>query len=223
MKDSRLYLRGVKMNPNKYIEDNYECFPDSVNPKQIKGIGRGDMYRLFFKLGYKIGAEVGVQRGRNAATMLDEIPGLMLYLIDPYRNHECAGQNWDEKFLRKVKRQTHKRLRGRNVKYLQTFSEDAIRYIEKESLDFVYIDGDHTYDFVMLDIILWSRKVRRGGIVSGHDYFYKNDRQGRLPKVTAAVNHYARIHRFDPWYITDNHFPEKEKGDGYPSWFWVKK
>jgi hypothetical protein len=86
----------------------------------------------------------------------------------------------------------------------------------------VYIDGDHSYDFVMLDMILWGRKVRKGGIVSGHDYYYNNNRQGRQAKVTAAVNDYTRIHGIRPWFITNKN-TEKEEGDGYPSWFWVKE
>ena len=41
---------------------------------------------------------------------------------------------------------------------------------EDESLDFIYIDANHAYDFVVEDINLWFPKLKKGGIFSGHDY-----------------------------------------------------
>ena len=38
------------------------------------------------------------------------------------------------------------------------------------SLDFVFIDGDHSYEGVKKDIIAWLPKVKPGGIIAGHDY-----------------------------------------------------
>ena len=52
----------------------------------------------------------------------------------------------------------------------------------------MYIDGDHSYSAVMLDIILWSQKVRDGGMISGHDYY--RYQQG----VKTAVDDYVRYH-----------------------------
>jgi predicted O-methyltransferase YrrM len=44
------------------------------------------------------------------------------------------------------------------------------------SLDFVYIDAGHRFDDVVQDIIKWTKKVRKGGIISGHDYMeYLNE------------------------------------------------
>ena len=50
-------------------------------------------------------------------------------------------------------------------------SLEAAETTQDESLDFVYIDADHSYKSCMLDIIAWESKVRHGGIISGHDYF----------------------------------------------------
>lgn len=41
---------------------------------------------------------------------------------------------------------------------------------EDESLDFVFIDGDHNYDGCKKDIVNWYPKVKKGGIIAGHDY-----------------------------------------------------
>lgn len=72
----------------------------------------------------------------------------------------------------------------------------------------------------MQDIILWGRKVKKGGIMSGHDYYYDQDTSRRRAKVTQAINDYTAIHGIK-FYITD----EKHAllmGDIYPSWFWLK-
>ena len=79
-----------------------------------------------------------------------------------------------------------------------------------ESLDFVYIDGNHHFDFVMQDIIEWSKKVRAGGVVSGHDYY-----RFRNAGVVDAVNTYTHAHQIWEWFITDE---PKEK-----SFFWAKE
>jgi len=60
----------------------------------------------------------------------------------------------------------------------------------------------------MEDIITWSRKVRSGGIVSGHDYY-----RFRNAGVVPAVDVYTHAHGIHEWVITD----EREA-----SWFWVK-
>ncbi len=48
-------------------------------------------------------------------------------------------------------------------------SEDAISSI-KEPIDLIFIDGNHSYEYVKKDIQQWSQKCRPGGILSGHDY-----------------------------------------------------
>ena len=49
----------------------------------------------------------------------------------------------------------------------------------------------------MMDIILWAPKVRKGGIVSGHDFypFYQSG-------VMDAVYAYTRAHTICDWYVT---------------------
>lgn len=49
-------------------------------------------------------------------------------------------------------------------------SVDAAKLFDNESIDFVFIDGDHHYDSVKEDIAAWLPKVKRGGTIAGHDY-----------------------------------------------------
>ncbi len=57
---------------------------------------------------------------------------------------------------------------------------DALEDFEDNSLDFVYIDGDHNFKHISEDIYEWTKKVRSGGIVSGHDYLILFQKQIRL-------------------------------------------
>jgi len=189
-----------------------------VNVVRKQGMNRTRLYKYFASLGFKIGAEVGVQRGRNAWAMLENIPGLKLYLIDPYKDNSDTQRQWGIEKNIKSRKIAHERLKNRDVEFIEDFSLNASLKIPDNFLDFVYIDAEHSYDYVMMDIQLWSRRVRAGGIVSGHDYFFmKTDKC----KVEDAVNDFARMHNITI-YITDGKANEIP-GDKYPSWFFIKQ
>lgn len=213
------------MNTVLYMEKKFG--PHKGNPHKLEGFLRDDMYKLFKELGFSTGVEIGVEKGKNAQTMFEIIPNLKLYGVDPYKQHPQASyayhamiRNWDAKYLHNAKRQCLKRMNGRNFTLLQGFSEDMIHNVEDNTLDFVYIDADHSYDFVMQDMILWGRKVRKGGIISGHDYYADKSTSSRRAKVTQAINDYVKVHGINLYTTSEVH--HDQKGDIYPSWFWVK-
>ena len=55
------------------------------------------------------------------------------------------------------------------VEFIRKKSSEASELIPKD-LDFIYIDGNHTYDFVKKDIQLYYPKVRKNGVIGGHDF-----------------------------------------------------
>lgn len=203
-------------------EDSEQIIKKRIPERSIRvvkklGMNRAGLYRYFASLGFKVGAEIGVQRARNAWVMLENIPGLKLYLIDPYKDNNDTQRQWGERAHAKARRIAHRRLVGRNVKFIEEFSLGASQRIQDGSLDFVHIDGEHSYDYVMMDNQLWSRKVRRGGIVSGHDYHLVKSNKF---KVEDAVNDFVTAHNIT-LYITDERAKELP-GDSYASWFWIK-
>ena len=88
-----------------------------------------------------------------------------------------------------------------NVKIIKKDSVEALSDIEDRSLDFVYIDGDHHFDFVCPDIINWSKKVKHNGIVAAHDVY------GGEVGVQKAVEAYVHAHDIRPWYVTKELMP----------------
>ena len=92
---------------------------------------------------------------------------------------------------------------------------DALGDIPDGSLDFVYIDGDHNFRHVAEDIFEWSKMVRSGGVVSGHDYWNTPPfARNTICQVKAVVDAYVKLFEIDLQVI---------KGDKFPSWLWIKK
>ena len=65
-------------------------------------------------------------------------------------------------------------------------SLQAVEYIEDNSLDFVFIDADHSYEGCKADIQAWLPKLKPGGLLSGHDYDHPE-----LPGVKQAVDEFC--------------------------------
>lgn len=124
-----------------------------------------------------IGVEVGVCTGKNALDMLENFPKLgILHLIDPYtgRNpHYYAGA-----------RELLSPYEHRIIWHIVN-SEYAVRRFVKDTLDFVYLDGGHSYGVVKQDCEQWYPKIVSNGILCGHDY--KN-----ISRVKLAVDEFAK-------------------------------
>ena len=56
------------------------------------------------------------------------------------------------------------------VKLLYMNSREASKQFKNGELDFIFLDGDHSYDGVSLDCNLWFPKLNTGGIIAGHDF-----------------------------------------------------
>ena len=114
----------------------------------------------FFKNKKLIGLEIGVEYGLNAKTMLKLLPIEKLYLIDPY--------NGGDEIYNEVRRYLAKY--GNKITFIRKTSEKAIDDIP-DQLDFVYMDGSHSYEAVRRDIGLFYDKLKKDGVIGGHDFW----------------------------------------------------
>lgn len=140
------------------------------------------MVRLLNGRGKIKGAEVGVFRGQTSAYMLKHLPGLrMLYCVDAWQHYpdHTATLRPGGKFIgadmvavKKDFLAAVHRYRDR-VKVMHLFSMSAAKLIPDKSLDFVFIDGNHAYEYVVDDIKVWGLKIKPGGLLAGHDWNIK--------------------------------------------------
>lgn len=206
----------------KYKVDYYQQLPIRLPISRFH-----DLPKLFKELGYTKGVEIGVQKGRYSQWLCKLNPNLKLYLVDPweaYPDYVEQDTKEEQPILDEYLQCTKERLANYNVEFIQKYSMDAVGDFEDESLDFVFIDGNHTFEYVVEDIAKWSRKVRKGGIVSGHDYWNSADGRAwagetdrekmKLCQVKYVVDSYTLANKINPWFITTN--------DRCNSWFWVQ-
>lgn len=122
------------------------------------------------------GAEIGVSCGAFSKILFDNSKLSKLHLIDPWISQDKEIYNdetnvdqegFDERYQLVTKLFKDE---GDRCRILRMASEEAAKEIEDDSLDFVYIDANHSYEAASQDISLWWPKVKKGGVFSGHDY-----------------------------------------------------
>jgi len=194
-------------NPNdaaKYLSQKYKRWLPQPSPVRVPGMKRKALAQLFKELNYTKGAEIGVSTGLFSEVLCQGIPDLELLCVDLWEAYYHFTANSGKRHYEAAKT----RLAPYNATLVKKKSVAAAADVPDGSLDFIYIDADHRFDYVMEDLIAWARKVRKGGIVSGHDYY-----RFRNAGVVPAVDVYTHVHGIHEWFITD----EKEA-----SFFWVK-
>ena len=127
------------------------------------------------KLENLIIAEIGVNIGFNANDILENIDSIKeFHLIDDYVHNTEDSYNKAIDVLIKFKDK---------VIWHKTDSITASKNFNDSYFDFVYIDADHEYEAVKNDILHWWPKVKKGGLLCGHDYATP-----AIPGVSVAVN-----------------------------------
>lgn len=149
------------------------------------------------------GAEIGVAYAENAEKWLAAWADGTLLLVDPYAQQDksvyrdTTGQMNMEACFEHAKDRL-KRFWVRAI-FMRDFSVSAAQTVPDESLDFVYIDGNHDYVNVSADMAAWWPKVRVGGIFGGHD-FYSLDTPDDLCEVPKAVSEFAATKVAPVWF-----------------------
>lgn len=208
-----------------YIAEKYGVDPKS-QVKKLPNIGREHLAELFCELGYKVGAEIGVYRGEYSEQLCRKNPGLKLYCIDPWSAREDYRDTLDEQDAHNENEEsTRRRIAGFDCEILKTTSLDAVENFEPESLDFVYIDGQHDFINVARDIEAWSKRVRAGGIVAGHDYVRFTERHDRYSghHVLEVVDAWTKAYYIAPLFLTGSKGRGGKLPDVWRSFFWVKE
>ena len=183
-------LAAERLDPNYHNRDGSDAM-DTVGIAHAPRIARGMHSRSLCRLLDRLApdhntpvraAEIGVWLGETSAILLEHLPNLHLLMVDPW---EAEGYNQPQERLDRCARlaeiSTARWSRRRTI--IREPSIDAASLLRDGSLDLVFIDGNHAYEQVLLDINAWLPKVRGGGILCGHDYGAR-----RCPGVKPAVD-----------------------------------
>lgn len=120
-----------------------------------------------------IGVEIGVLGGSGTVAMLNRMPNLIVYAVDPWLHIEGKffEAERDQDYHDTNFTETLKRLKefGDRAIPVRATSEEAFKLLEGQ-FDFVWIDGAHDEDNVRWDVQHWKTRIKPGGIIGGHDY-----------------------------------------------------
>lgn len=126
------------------------------------------------------GAEIGVFAGDLSKRLLGQKPDLTLYMVDSWAAqhdpkyaesgdfHASLTQAQQDEYYEFTRAMTS--FAGARAQIIRKPSIVAAMDIPRESLDFVFIDADHSYEGCAMDITAWLSRLKPGGILSGHDY-----------------------------------------------------
>lgn len=204
-----------------YILSKYHI-PDASKKVEIPDMNRLDLARLFEELGFKTGVEVGTERGVYAKELLERAPSVHLHCVDPWKAYHGYREHVSQEKLDGFYLETVERLKRYNAMIIREFSLKAADIFANNSIDFVYIDGNHAYEHVVADLAAWVPKVKKGGIVAGHDYL-KRVNPEYLMGVVPAVDGWCDAYQVEPLFIVGSkEIKESERRDKQRSWFFVK-
>jgi len=199
-------------------------------PYLIPDASRDDMPQFFVEMGYKEGVEIGVYKAEFTNQFCEA--GLKMYGVDPWKAYEDYATS--PKYNRFQDRQNFlyghcqrvMEKHGDMCQLIRKTSMEAVGDFKDNSIDFVYIDGHHGFKYVAEDIWEWTKKVRPGGIISGHDYgdYLTSYLDPYVIHVRYVIDAYAKALKIPNWYVIGTtEKVEGEKRDGWRSWFWIKE
>lgn len=214
----------------EFIGQKFGVDVTGESPITLTKINRSMVAQMFTELGYKAGAEIGVAEGYYAEILCKNNPDLKLYCVDAwqhypgYNEYPNIGQAYEE---------AKERLSKYNCEIINKFSMDAVNNFENKSLDFVFIDGGHDFKNVANDIYEWSKRVRVGGIIFGHDYKFHQPFIQKTPgyaprkrhaiEVKPVVDAYIQAKGINPWFILRPAIPDPILGPDNPCWMFVRQ
>lgn len=195
-----------------------------IAPVEIPDVGRDDLAHYFAEAGYTQGVEVGTEYGEYAEILCQANPQLHLTCVDPYTAYSDYRDHKSQVKLDAMYEQAQRRLRPYNVDFLRLFSTAAAVSFRNNSLDFVYLDGNHSLPYVIADLHAWTPKVRKGGVISGHDMIRRNNSLRYQCHVVEAVYAWTQCYMIKPFYILGTKGEvDGQKREKIRSFMWVKQ
>ena len=140
-------------------------------PKAVPQTGKHFCWRyewltsLVDGTGWTLGAELGLRKGSTYLYMLQYCPELTLIGVDCWADG-LGHQEVDA--AEKMVRDGAKKY-GARARIIKGWTVQVAEQIDDGTLDFIFVDADHSYESVKADLLAWMPKVKKGGWIIGHD------------------------------------------------------
>jgi hypothetical protein len=135
-------------------------------------MNRSDLVKnIIEKIQNGVFVEIGTHEGEFSDFILKNSSNSILYCIDPYISYNDYDDAINNITGDNLYNNTYARLKnkyGERVIFIRKFSKDAINDIPNE-IDFLYIDGNHRYKYVLEDLELFYKKVKKNCCIIGDD------------------------------------------------------
>jgi hypothetical protein len=158
-------------------------------------------------------AEIGVLHGGFSAAILRHTGPRVLHLVDLWKKQDQevyddkanTSDEMQERSYNIVLNRFKKNIAKKQVVVHRGKSSDMI--VNLPTLDWVYLDANHSHEAVLEDLLLLTSRVRSDGVIVGHDYCAGDD-EGRKFGVIAAVDEFLAAHSgFELVFITNEAWP----------------
>lgn len=211
------------MNTLDYFKNKYDLDFSSL-PVEVPNTGRIDIVRWIRELDLKSFAEIGVDHADFSKLIVETNPQLTLYGIDPYLKYEAYREYHHQAQMDDIHDYAHSKMAGhiQDGRYhlVRKTSEEALKDFADESLDGVYIDANHEGEFPYYDIVNWAKKVRKGGLVMGHDFVRIRSLDFTIKD---ALERYTKENNINPWFVVGSSAKKAgEVRDRVRSWFFIR-
>ncbi len=177
--------------------------PPAAQPLHDKRMARavllGDRLELLRRLphGGTI-MECGVDEGHFSQHILDICKPKQLLLVDTWGTARFSSEKLDA-----VSRRFEQQIRDGEVVIRRMLSTEALQECSPESLDWVYIDTSHDYHTTREELELAASRVRKDGIICGHDYTIGSWTSYIRYGVIEAVNEFCNKNNWDLIFLTN--------------------
>lgn len=182
--DPHKYFQCNKREPNPAVslEDKYleNCKLVSSREKLLEYCEQG-----------KVWAEVGVAQGYFSDKILKVCKPSKLYMIE-----------FEAEYVRNLEKRFNREIKEGKVQILHGDSCEKLACLPDNELDYVFLDATHDYEHPSRELALCKKKVRRGGMIMGHDYTRFSMWEAGQYGVVEAVNEFCIKNAYEFAYLT---------------------
>lgn len=154
---------------------------DGLYYKPMSNTHKTVLKNLILENNIKVMVEVGVCRGALCRSLLGNCHKQIkeYWAVDPWKDmgkgHGKSSRYDDERWETLYLRNCERMIKYPQLHIVRSKSLNAVNMFPDHYFDLVYLDGNHNYIEIKKDIILWLPKVKKGGILAGHDYYKKTE------------------------------------------------